>query len=175
MTSNKVPWGLGCLWWLLCLQWSVFSSMRCGEQGWWFPSKMCVCRGWGCWFLAEKCVFSCNATLDGSNAERIVENGRWEWAPRSKNGYFSPSNSLWQQIFIIFTLILCGGVVENDRRGWGPLRFPPGGSKYPEMTKINPWACNSEAILGPLGPPGGTPRGPPLVYHFLLLPRIRLV
>ena len=43
-----------------------------------------------------------------------------------------PSNSLWQQIFTIFTLLLCRGVVENDRRVWGPLGGPPGVLKVPK-------------------------------------------
>ena len=47
--------------------------------------------------------------LKGQKKAKIVQNLE----------FFSillPSNSLWQQIFTIFTLLLCRGVVENDRR-----------------------------------------------------------
>ena len=41
-----------------------------------------------------------------------------------------------------------------------PSGGPPGGPKGSKMAKIDPWGCNSEAILGSLGPPAGPPRGP---------------
>ena len=120
--------------------------------------------------------------LHRSNKERVAENGRWEWRPLgAKHGgttgqkwlkltkifdffYFAPSNSLWQQIFIIFTLILCGRVAENDERGWGPLGGPPGGPpgspKGPKMTTELHAQGLILVLLGYLGPPGGNLRGP---------------
>ena len=95
-------------------------------------------------------------------------------APWAKNGlnwpkswfffYFALSNSLWQQIFIIFSLILCGWVAENDERGWGPLGGPPGGPpgspKGPKMTSELHAQGLILVISGYLEPPGGNLRGP---------------
>ena len=47
---------------------------------------------------------------------------------------------------------------------------PLGGPKGPKMANIDPWGGHPEAILGPLGPPGGPPRALILVYHFIQLP-----
>ena len=124
--------------------------------------------------------------LHGSYAERVVQNGRWKWRPfAAQQGgtfsqkwlkltkifnlfYFDPSNSFWQHILVIFILILCKGVVENDRQGWGPLGAPPGGPKGPKMaSELHPQG-SVLALFGPLGQPLGHPGGHLRVPHYRL-------
>ena len=82
-----------------------------------------------------------------------------------------PSNSLWQQIFTIFTLLLCRGVVENDRQVKGPLGGPPGGSQRSQ----NGLRMASPRInIGHFWTPWWAPRGPDTRVSLILLPLDRI-
>ena len=135
--------------------------------------------------------------LHGSNAEKVVHNRRWKWRPLAgqQGGamsqkwlkltkifnlfYFAPSNSLWQHILVIFILILCKGVVENEKQGWGPLGSHKGVPKVPKWPQnyiprgqfwpfLDLWDDLWDTLVD-------TPGVLTIVYHFLLPPHIRSV
>ena len=125
--------------------------------------------------------------LHWSNSKRVVETESREWRTLEAQQRGPPGAQQWGskgpkiaeidqnlEFFLFrshpihssskFSLFLhwyyAGGVVENDRRVWGPLRGPPGGPKAPKMASGWIPQGSISAIFGLLGPPGGPPRGP---------------
>ena len=51
-------------------------------------------------------------------------------------------------------------MIDDSEEPWGVHQGVPKVVPEVKKKKTDPWGFSSEAILGPLGPPGGAPRGP---------------